>query len=191
MSEAITYIKAMQLRNIDINSFAQHVRFHFSVGANFFMEIAKLRAAKMIWAQVVEAFGGDQAAKKINLFVSTSSFTQTTYDPYVNLLRAASQSFSAVVGGIDGMTVKPFDSVIRPSDEFSRRISRNIQIMMQSEFNFLQPVDPAGGSWYIESLTDEFAEKVWAKMQEIEKAGGIIACLENGKSSGGCKNRTG
>lgn len=90
MSEAITYIKAMQLRNIDINSFAQHVRFHFSVGANFFMEIAKLRAAKMIWAQVVEAFCGDQAAKKINLFVSTSSFNQTTYDPYVNLLRAAS-----------------------------------------------------------------------------------------------------
>lgn len=79
------------------------------------------------------------------------------------------------------MTVKPFDSVIRPSDEFSRRIARNIQIMMQSEFNFLQPVDPAGGSWYIESLTDEFAEKVWAKMQEIEKEGGIIACLENGK----------
>jgi len=181
MSEAIAYIKAMQLRNIDINSFAQHVRFHFSVGANFFMEIAKLRAAKMIWAQVVEAFGGEQAAKKINLFVSTSSFTQTTYDPYVNLLRAASQSFSAVVGGIDGMTVKPFDSVIRPSDEFSRRIARNIQIMMQSEFNFLQPVDPAGGSWYIESLTDEFAEKVWAKMQEIEKEGGLVACLANGK----------
>jgi len=181
MSEAITYIKAMQFRNIDINSFAQHVRFHFSVGANFFMEIAKLRAAKIIWAQVVEAFAGDQAAKKINLFVSTSSFTQTTYDPYVNLLRAASQSFSAVVGGIDGMTVKPFDSVIRPSDEFSRRIARNIQIMMQSEFNFMQPIDPAGGSWYIESLTDEFAEKVWAKIQEIEKAGGIIACLETGK----------
>ena len=188
MSEAITYIKAMQLRNVDINAFARHVRFHFSIGANFFMEIAKLRAAKMIWAQVVEAFGGDQAAKKINLFVSTSTFTQTTYDPYVNLLRAATQSFSAVVGGIDGMTVKPFDYAIRPSDEFSRRIARNIQIMMQSEFNFLQPVDPAGGSWYIESLTNEFAEKVWAKFQEIETAGGIIQCMENGKVQAAVKS---
>lgn len=181
MSEAIVYIRALQLRNIDINSFARHVRFHFSVGANFFMEIAKLRAAKMIWSQVAEAFGGDQTAKKINLLVSTSSFTQTTYDPYVNLLRAASQSFSAVVGGIDGMSVKPFDAAIRRSDEFSRRIARNIQIMMQSEFNFLQPVDPAGGSWYIESLTDEFAEKAWAKIQEIERLGGMIAGIESGQ----------
>ena len=95
------------------------------------MEIAKLRAVKMLWAQVIEAFGGKEESKKINLFVSTSSFTQTVFDPYVNLLRAATQSFSAVIGGMDGMYVKPFGHVIRPSDEFSRRIARNIQIMMQ------------------------------------------------------------
>lgn len=180
MGEAVAYMKAMQLRNIDVNTFARHVRFHFSIGANFFMEIAKLRAVKLMWAQIVRAFGGDEAAQKINLFVSTSSFTQTTYDPYVNLLRAATQSFSAVVGGVDGMTVKPFDYSIRHSDEFSRRIARNIQIMMQNEFNFLQPVDPAGGSWYIETLTAEFAEKAWTKFQEVEKAGGIVACLLSG-----------
>ena len=180
MSEAVAYVKAMQLRNIDVNAFARHVRFHFSIGANFFMEIAKLRAVKLLWAQIVKAFGGDEEAQKINLFVSTSAFTQTTYDPYVNLLRAATQSFSAVVGGVDGMTVKPFDYPIRHSDEFSRRIARNIQIMMQNEFNFLQPVDPAGGSWYIETLTAEFAEKAWAQFQEVEKTGGVVAGLLDG-----------
>lgn len=181
MSTAIAYLKAMERRGIDVDTFCKHVRFHFSLGANFFMEIAKLRSVKMMWAQIVEACGGSEAAKKINLFVSTSTFTQTKYDPYVNLLRAASQSFSAVVGGINGMFVKPFDHVIRPSDEFSRRIARNIQIMLQHEFNFLQPVDPAGGSWYIEPLTEEFTEKAWAKFQDIEAHGGILAALENGK----------
>lgn len=180
MSEAVEYIRAMKLRNIDINTFAKHVRFHFSIGANFFMEIAKLRGLKIIWSQVVEAFGGDTTAKKINLFVSTSSFTQTTFDPYVNLLRAATQSFSAVMGGIDGMNVKPLDHALKPSDEFTRRIARNIQIMMQSEFNFTQPVDPAGGSWYIESLTDALTKKAWSKFQEIEANGGIVANLQNG-----------
>ncbi|HIU64695.1 MAG TPA: methylmalonyl-CoA mutase, partial [Candidatus Avacidaminococcus intestinavium] len=119
-------------------------------------------------------------AKKMDLFVSTSSFTQTVYDPYVNLLRAATQSFSAVVGGINGMFVKPFDHVIRPSDTFSRRIARNIQIMFQHEFNFLQPVDPAGGSWYIEPLTAEFTEKAWAKFQEMETNTNIIELLQAG-----------
>ena len=181
MSEAVTYIKAMLMRGLEINTIAKHIRFHFSIGANFFMEVAKLRSVKMLWAQVVEAFGGDEEAKKIELFVSTSTFTQTTYDPYVNLLRAATQSFSAVVGGINGMNVKPFDYSIRPSDEFSRRIARNIQIMFQHEFNFLQPIDPAGGSWYIEPLTEEFTEKAWLKFQELEAEGGIVPLLMSGK----------
>ena len=122
-----------------------------------------------------------EEAQKINLYVSTSTFCQTKYDPYVNLLRAATQSFSAVVGGMDGMYVKPFDHCIRPSDVFSRRIARNIQIMEQHEFNFIQPIDPSGGSWYIEPLTEEFTEKTWAKFQEIESHGGLLAALESGK----------
>ncbi len=154
MNEAVTYMRAMERRGVDINAFCRHLRFHFSIGANFFMEIAKLRSLKMIWAQIVKNCGGDEEAQKINLYVSTSTFCQTQYDPYVNLLRAATQSFSAVVGGMDGMYVKPFDHCIRPSDEFSRRIARNIQIMEQHEFNFLEPIDASGGSWYIEALTE-------------------------------------
>ena len=179
MNEAVTYMKSMERRGIDVNTFCRHLRFHFSIGANFFMEIAKLRSVKMIWAQIVKNCGGDDIAQKINIYVSTSSFCQTVYDPYVNLLRAATQSFSAVVGGMDGMFVKPFDHCIRPSDEFSRRIARNIQIMEQHEFNFIQPIDPAGGSWYLEPLTEEFTQKAWAKFQEIEAHGGLIKALEN------------
>lgn len=181
MGEAVVYIRALLVRGLDINVISRHMRFHFSIGANFFMEIAKLRSIKMIWSQVIEAFGGDEEAKKINLFVSTSTFTQTAYDPYVNLLRAATQSFSAVVGGINGMFVKPFDHCIRPSDVFSRRIARNIQIMFQHEFNFLQPVDPSGGSWYIEPLTEEFTQKAWEKFQEIENGTNIVTLLQEGK----------
>lgn len=181
MNTALTYLRAMETRGIDVNTFCKHVRVHFSVGANFFMEIAKLRSVKTMWAQIIRHCGGDEAAQKINLFVSTSTFCQTKYDPYVNLLRAATQSFSAVIGGIDGMFVKPFDHCIRPSDEFSRRIARNIQIMEQHEFNFIQPIDPSGGSWYIEPLCKEFTEKAWAKFQDIEGHGSILAALTSGK----------
>ena len=182
MSTAVTYLRAMERRGIDVNTFAKQIRFHVSVGANFFMEIAKLRAIKMVWAQIIEHCGGDEEAKKINLFVSTSYFTQTVFDPYVNLLRAGSQSFSAVVGGMDGMFVRPLDGCIRPSDEFSRRIARNIQIMEQQEFNFIQPVDPAGGSWYLEPLTQELTEKSWALFQELEGKGGILETLVSGET---------
>ena len=182
MSTAVTYLREMERRGIDVNTFAKQIRFHVSVGANFFMEIAKLRAIKMVWAQIIEHCGGNEEAKKINLFVSTSHFTQTVFDPYVNLLRAGSQSFSAVVGGMDGMFVRPLDGCIRPSDEFSRRIARNIQIMEQQEFNFIQPVDPAGGSWYLEPLTQELTEKSWALFQELEGKGGILETLVSGET---------
>ena len=181
MNTAVTYMRAMERRGIDVDTFCRHLRFHFSIGATFFMEIAKLRSLKMVWAQIVAECGGSEESKKAELFVSTSTFCQTTYDPYVNLLRAATQSFSAVVGGMDGMYVKPFDHCIRPSDEFSRRIARNIQIMEQHEFNFTQIVDPAGGSWYLEPLTQEFTDKVWEKFQDIEAHGGILAALSSGK----------
>ena len=154
MNAAVTYMRAMERRGIDVNTFCRHLRFHFSIGANFFMEIAKLRSLKMVWAQIVKNCGGDEEAQKINLCVSTSTFCQTKYDPYVNLLRAATQSFSAVVGGMDGMYVKPFDHCIRPSDVFSRRIARNIQIMDLREINFIHQIEPSGGSGYIEPHTE-------------------------------------
>ena len=107
-------------------------------------------------------------------------FFKTIYDPYVNMLRNTTEIFSGVVGGIDSFESAPFDEPIRKGDEFSRRIARNIQIMLQEEFGMLQPIDPAGGSWAVETLTRQMKEKIWAEFQSIEKQGGIVAALRAG-----------
>lgn len=180
MSSAIAYIRELQQRGLDINIIAKHIRFSFSLGSNFFMEIAKIRAARMIWAQIVEAFGGDSDARKINIHARTSFFTKTIYDPYVNMLRTTTESFSGIVGGVDSMEVGCFDEPIRHGDEFARRIARNTQLLLQNECNLMQPVDPAGGSWYIETLTQQVAEKAWALIQQLDEQGGIIKALEDG-----------
>lgn len=180
MSAAIAYIRELQQRGLDIHTIAKHIRFSFSLGSNFFMEIAKIRAARMIWAQIVEAFGGDSDARKIHIHARTSFFTKTTYDPYVNMLRTTTESFSGVVGGVDSMEVGCFDEPIRHGDEFARRIARNTQLLLQNECNLMQPVDPAGGSWYIETLTQQVAEKSWALIQQLDEQGGMIKALEDG-----------
>ena len=180
MSTGVAYIRAMLERGLDINSAAAQMRFSFSQGLNFFMEIAKLRAARMVWSQIIEAFGGDEAAREIDIFANTSAFTSTVYDPYVNVLRGTTEAFSAVVGGINGMNVRPFDEAVGPSLPSSRRIARNIQILLQEEFNLLQPVDPAGGSWYIETLTKQVAESAWKMLQQIDGEGGMVGALTSG-----------
>jgi methylmalonyl-CoA mutase len=180
MATAVSYLDAMRLRGIDADSVASQMRFSFSLGANFFMEIAKLRAVRMVWSQIAEAFGCGEGARKIDIFATTSAFTKTVYDPYVNILRNATEAFSGVVGGVGGMNVRGFDDAVRSGDEQSRRISRNIQILLRNEFELLQPVDPAGGSWYIESLTESVAELAWAQFQKIEQAGGMQESLRSG-----------
>jgi methylmalonyl-CoA mutase len=131
-------------------------------------------------SQIVKAFGGSDNAAKLTVSARTSEFTTTYYDPYVNILRATTQAFAGVLGGVDALSVATFDSAVRCSDEQSRRIARNIQVMLQSEFNALAPVDPAGGSWYLETLTGQLADAAWKQMQEIEDKGGIIAVLQSG-----------
>ncbi|MBS5148816.1 MAG: acyl-CoA mutase large subunit family protein [Veillonella sp.] len=152
----------------------------FSLGANFFMEIAKLRALRVLWARIMEAFGAEEADRAVHVHGRTSAFTKTVYDPYVNLLRNTTQAFSGVVGGLNSLEVSPFDQPIRKADDFSRRIARNIQVMLQTEFELRQPVDPVGGSWYVETLAAELCEKIWAEFQTIEAKGGIIAALKEG-----------
>lgn len=180
MSTAIEYIRVLQFRGLPVDTIAASIRFSFSLGANYFMEIAKIRAARMVWAQIAGAFGGSEEAQKISIHARTSLFTKTVYDPYVNMLRTTTEAFSGVVGGVDSMEVTCFDEAVRPGDEFSRRIARNTQIMLQNECNLLQPVDPAGGSWYIETLTNQIAEKVWKLVQQLEELGGMSAALKQG-----------
>ncbi len=180
MSTGIAYVRALLQRGMDAESAAGQMRFSFSLGLNFFMEIAKLRAARMLWSQIIEAFGGSTAAREIDIFANTSSFTETVYDPYVNVLRGTTEAFSAVVGGISGMRVRPLDEAVGQSIPSSRRIARNIQVLLKSEFNLLQPVDPAGGSWYIEALTKQVAESAWKMLQQIEEKGGMADSIASG-----------
>ncbi|MEA4960069.1 methylmalonyl-CoA mutase family protein [Lutispora sp.] len=174
------YIKEMLERDMNIDQVAPKMAFGFSLGSNFFMEIAKIRAARMLWCQIVRAYGGNKESQKMFIHAKTSSWTKTVYDPYVNMLRNASEAFSGAIAGVDSMHVASFDEAVRESDEFSRRISRNVQNILQDECHFTQPIDPAGGSWYIEALTRQVAEKAWSLFQKISGSGGIYEALKAG-----------
>lgn len=177
---AVAYIRAMLERSMTVDQAASQIRFRVSLGGNFFMEIAKIRAARMLWAKIVEEFGGGDESKKIRISARTSIYNKTVFDPYVNMLRTATEAFSGVVGGVDSMTVGAFDEIIRNPDEFSERIARNQQIILQEECNLADVIDPAGGSYYVENLTRELAAKAWEFFAKIEAQGGILKALESG-----------
>lgn len=180
LATGVAYLRAMQARGLSTNLVAPHIQFAFSIGAPFFIEIARLRAARMLWARVVEAFGGDEQAQKLVIHGRTSAWTKTRSDPYNNMLRATAEAFAAVMGGCDSLHVSPFDEAIGLPDEFSRRIARNVQVILAQECNFFRPIDPAGGSAAVETLTDQIAREAWALFQTIESQGGMAAALAAG-----------
>lgn len=180
LSTAIYYVRALQRRGFALKDIVKQFSFEVSIGANFFMEIAKLRVLRALWSFVVDSFGGTEEDGRMYVHGKTAAFTKTVYDPYVNMLRDTTQAFSGVVGGLDSLEISCFDAPIRKGDVFSRRISRNMQVMMQDEFELRQPVDPAGGSWYIETLAQQLQEKVWTLVQKVEAEGGIVEGLKSG-----------
>ncbi len=180
LATAVDYLRAMQSRGLNIDDIAPRIRFALSIGSNFFMEIARLRAARLLWAKIVQAFGGNAEAQKMNLHARTSAWNQTIYDPHVNLLRATTEAFSSAVGGCDSLHISPFDELLRVPDEFSRRVARNAHIVLREESHITRTVDPAGGSWYVENLTDSIGRKTWAIFQELEKQGGMAQALAAG-----------
>ncbi len=180
VATGVAYLRALLERGLTIEQAASQIMFGFSMGANFFMQIAKLRAVRPIWAQIVKAFGGSEDAQKMHIHGRPAKFFKTVYDPYVNMLRDTTELFSGVVGGVDSFENSTFDEPVRKGDEFSRRIARNMQIILQEEFGLLQPIDPAGGSWAVETLTKQIREKIWAEFQAVESKGGIVAALKEG-----------
>jgi methylmalonyl-CoA mutase len=177
---AVEYLNECLNRGLTIDEAAQRIGFSFAIGANFFMEIAKLRAARLVWTNIVQAFGGNEESQKISIHARTSHFTKTVYDPYVNMLRATTEAFAATVGGANSLHVSPFDEAIQLADEFSRRIARNTQLILLEESHLGKVIDPAGGSYYVESLTAQLAEEAWKLFQQIEAKGGIVKALEEG-----------
>lgn len=154
--------------------------FHFSVGSNFFMESAKLRAARLLWNKIVKAYGAGEAEGKMVISAETSMFTKTIFDPYVNMLRTGNEAFAAVLGGIQYLHTGTFDEPSGHTSSISERVARNTQLILKSEAHLEKVADPAGGSWYIESITRELAEKSWELFLEIDSKGGIIEVLKNG-----------
>ncbi|MCA9962144.1 MAG: acyl-CoA mutase large subunit family protein, partial [Anaerolineales bacterium] len=178
LATAVSYLRELQKHDLDVETMAASMQVAFSIGGDFFMEIAKLRAARMLWAQMIAAFGGGDAAQKLTLHGRTQRYNKTLTDAYVNMLRGTTEAFAAAVGGVDSLHVAPFDEEIAPVGEnsrrefsrreFSRRIARNAQIILQEEANLTKLIDPAGGSWYVEWLTDQVAQRAWALFQEVE-----------------------
>jgi len=180
LATGVAYLRAMTRRGVDVNVTARHMRFDFAVGGNFFMEIAKLRAARLLWSQAAAAFGGDDDAQKMRIHARTARRNKTTVDPYVNMLRVTTEALAAAVGGVESLHVAPYDEPARPPDEFSRRIARNAQVILQEEAHLTAVIDPAGGSYAVEVLTDRLARDAWALFQEIEGVGGMAEALKDG-----------
>jgi methylmalonyl-CoA mutase len=181
LSTAIGLIQGLQYSGFTIDQLAPLFQVKLSLGSNFFMEIAKIRAFRLMWAEMIKAFGGDEASQKVWIHGKTASFNKSVYDNYVNVLRTSTEGFSGVIGGVDSMEISCFDELVAIPDEFSRRMARNQQVILKEEAHFGKVVDPAGGCYYIESLTAELANKAWETMQELEAAGGMVRCLRAGK----------
>ncbi|MFH1090092.1 MAG: methylmalonyl-CoA mutase family protein, partial [Pseudomonadota bacterium] len=180
LAAGVEYIRALLNRGLEIDDIAARILFAFSIGSNFFMEMAKLRAARLLWCNVIEVFGGGEASQKMKIHGRTSAWTKTVYDPYVNMLRNTTEALAGVAAGVDSLDVACFDEPIRPPEEFSRRVSRNVQVLLRNESHLTQPIDPGGGSWYLEVLTDQVAKKAWSVFQEVEAKGGMLKALEEG-----------
>ncbi|MGZ0655377.1 methylmalonyl-CoA mutase family protein [Coraliomargarita sp. W4R53] len=180
LATGATYLNEMIERGLSVDDAAQQIRFSFCIGPNFFMEISKLRAARVLWAQLVKAFGGNAESQKIVMHARTGLYNKTQKDPYVNMLRTTTEALSGAIGGVDSMCVGNFDEVTRVPDTFSRRISRNTQIILQEECELTAVVDPAGGSWAVEWLTNEVCEKSWELFKTIEAEGGMAEALKSG-----------
>jgi methylmalonyl-CoA mutase len=157
------------------------IRFSFGIGSSYFQEIAKLRAARILWSAVTEAFNPGKGGEiTMDIHCVTSKWNKAVFDPYVNMLRTQTESMSAILGGTGSLTVEPFDTVFRQPDEFSERIARNQQLILREESYFDKVADPAAGSYYIEKLTEIIAENAWKLFVEIEEKGGFLAALRAG-----------
>jgi methylmalonyl-CoA mutase len=176
----VDYLAEMQSRGVDINRAANAVAFSFAIGANYFFQIAKLRALRMLWARAVESFGGSAESARARIYARTSRWNETIYDPHVNALRATTEAMSAVLGGADSVTVAPFDECYKRPDEASRRLARNTQIILKREALLAQVADPGAGSYCLEAITDFLAREGWKSMQKIEAGGGYRKAAADG-----------
>lgn len=181
LAAAVEYLRALTERGISVDHAAQSIVFSVSVSTNMFMEIAKLRAARLLWSRIVKAFGpGSEASGKMFLHARTSTWTKAKLDPYNNMIRTSIEGFAAAVGGADSIYIAPFDETIGRPDDFGMRVARNQQLLLREEVHLDRIVDAAGGSYYVEALTDSVAQEAWKLLQEVEQQGGLVEAMKAG-----------
>ncbi len=177
-AEWLTLLTEAGLKPCEVND---RIMFNMGISSNYFMELAKFRAGRMLWAEIVKAFGADEDCCKMTVHAVTSQFNMTVYDAHVNLLRSMTETMSAALAGVDSIETLPFDLQYKTPDEFSERIARNQQHLLREESHLDKVVDPAGGSYYIETLTSSIAAQAWKVFNEVEDNGGFYAMLKKGE----------
>ncbi|MGY1668322.1 methylmalonyl-CoA mutase family protein [Geodermatophilus sp. SYSU D00696] len=180
LAAGVAYLRALTDGGLAVDEAFAQLEFRYAASADQFTTIAGLRAARRLWDRVGEVSGASPRARAQRQHAVTSSVMTTRRDPWVNMLRTTVACFAAGVGGADVVTVQPFDAALGLPDAFSRRIARNTQSLLVDEGHLARVLDPAGGSWYVESLTEDLARAAWAWFTEIERAGGLAAALSSG-----------
>ena len=181
LADGMEYVRAAKSKGLDIDDFAGRLSFFFCIGMDIFMEAAKLRAARKLWARIMTELGAQkEKSKLLRTHCQTSGVSLTEQDPYNNVVRTAYEALAAVLGGTQSLHTNSFDEAIALPTETSARIARNTQLILQHETGVTRTVDPLGGSYYVESLTQELADKAWAMIQEIEAYGGMTKAVIDG-----------
>jgi methylmalonyl-CoA mutase len=180
VAAGVAYLRALTSQGLGVDEAFGQLEFRLSATADQFTTIAALRAARRLWDRVGESSGVAPEARGMRQHAVTSSVMTTRHDPWVNMLRTTVACFAAGVGGAEVVTVQPFDAALGLPDPFARRIARNTQSLLVEEGSLARVVDPAGGSWYVESLTEDLAQAAWAWFTEIERAGGLVAAQSSG-----------
>ncbi len=181
LAQGAEYLSALTDAGVAVEDVAKNIKFNFSVSANYFMEIAKFRAGRMLWAQIVKAYEPKcECGCKMRVHAETGSWNKSVYDPYVNMLRTQTEAMSAALGGVDSITVLPFNAIYEDPTVFSDRIARNQQLLLKEESHFDKIVDPAAGSYYVEELTASIADEAWKLFLAIQDKGGFLAAAKEG-----------
>ncbi len=175
------YLALATAAGVSVDDAAQRMMFTFGVGSNYFMEIARLRAARLLWAKIVEQYKpSSESSMQMHIHSNTSAWNKTLYDPYVNLLRSTTEAMSAIIGGTQSLSILPFDTFYKDADEFSNRLARNQQIILKEEVYLDKVIDPAAGSYYIENLTQLIADAAWKVFLQVEEKGGMVEAVKAG-----------
>ena len=176
------YLNALIEAGVSADDAAKKIKFNFGISSNYFLEIAKFRAARMLWANIVKEYNpACDCACKMLAHAETSTFNLTLFDAHVNMLRTQTEAMSAALAGVNSITVSPFDKAYQTPDDFSERIARNQQLLLKEECHFDKVVDPAAGSYFIENLTVSIAQQAWNLFLQVEEEGGMMEAVKAGK----------